>query len=221
MSYIRGFTVQCNDIIIWSILPDIPLSRCPKAHLWGRYGVSCESSKSGCCQWIAVIHCSVIFNRIIMTPDCSGKCWLLWSYCLVQSHYLNQCRLYCQCTLKNKIQWNLEENSNILIHENAFQNNACKMVSILSRTQCVNFWYCSIIFLTVPAWCWPSCLFFSRCRPGEATCSSSTSSPSTCWRWWPPDASLIGSTSHSAQWVTLGAEFCITTAVLCLGSVRF
>ena len=40
-------------------------------------------------------------------------------------------------TLGNKLQWNFNRNSNIFIHENAFENVVCEMASILSRLQCV------------------------------------------------------------------------------------
>ena len=41
-------------------------------------------------------------------------------------------------TLRNKLQWNFNRNSNIFIHENAFENVVCEMASILSRPQCDN-----------------------------------------------------------------------------------
>ena len=39
--------------------------------------------------------------------------------------------------LRNKLQWNLNRNSNIFIQENAFESVVCKTVAILSRPQCV------------------------------------------------------------------------------------
>ena len=41
-------------------------------------------------------------------------------------------------TLRNKLQWNLSQNSNIFIKENAFENVVCKLAFILSWPQCVN-----------------------------------------------------------------------------------
>ena len=38
----------------------------------------------------------------------------------------------------NKLQWNINRNSYIFIHENALENVVCEMASILSRPQCVN-----------------------------------------------------------------------------------
>ena len=41
-------------------------------------------------------------------------------------------------TLRNKLQWNLNRNSNIFIQENAFKNVVWKMAAILFRFHCVN-----------------------------------------------------------------------------------
>ena len=43
-------------------------------------------------------------------------------------------------TLRNKLQWNFNRNSNVLIQENAFENVVCEMASIVSRSQCVKRW---------------------------------------------------------------------------------
>ena len=51
------------------------------------------------------------------------------------SHYLNQWWNIVNWTLRNKLQWNINWNSYILIHENAFEI-VWKMVTILSRPQC-------------------------------------------------------------------------------------
>ena len=62
--------------------------------------------------------------------------WLgAWS---APSHYLHQGWDIVSWTLRNKLQWNFNSNSYILIEENAFENIAWKMVAILSRPQCVN-----------------------------------------------------------------------------------
>ena len=44
---------------------------------------------------------------------------------------------YLKWTRENKFQWNSNQNSNIFVQENAFENDVCEMVSILSRPQCV------------------------------------------------------------------------------------
>ena len=42
-------------------------------------------------------------------------------------------------TMRNKLQWNFNNNSHIFIQENAFENVICEMASIFSRPQCVKF----------------------------------------------------------------------------------
>ena len=41
--------------------------------------------------------------------------------------------------IRNKLQWNLNRNSNIFIEENTFEIGVWKMAAILSRPQCVNW----------------------------------------------------------------------------------
>ena len=61
--------------------------------------------------------------------------WLVaWS---APSHYLNQWWNIVNCTLRNKLQWNFNWNSNIFIQEYALEYVVCEMASILSRPQCV------------------------------------------------------------------------------------
>ena len=61
--------------------------------------------------------------------------WLV--ACSAPSHYLNQCWNIVNWTLRNKLQWTFNRNSNIFIQEIAFENVVCKMASILSRPQYV------------------------------------------------------------------------------------
>ena len=56
--------------------------------------------------------------------------------CLVPSHYLNQCWQIINQTLSSMLQWNFPWNSKVYVQEDAFKN-ICKIVSILSWTQCV------------------------------------------------------------------------------------
>ena len=57
---------------------------------------------------------------------------------MAPNHYLNQCWIIVNWTLRNKLQWNLNRNSNIFIQENAFESVVCETASNLSRSQCVN-----------------------------------------------------------------------------------
>ena len=54
------------------------------------------------------------------------------------SHYLNQWWNIVNANLRNKLQWNFNQISNILIDENAFENVVYEMVANLCRRQCVN-----------------------------------------------------------------------------------
>ena len=53
--------------------------------------------------------------------------------CSAPSHYLNQCCLIVDWTLRNKLQWNFYQNTKFFIHENALVNVLCEMAVILSR----------------------------------------------------------------------------------------
>ena len=53
------------------------------------------------------------------------------------SHFLHQCWLKVNWTIRNRIHWNTNQNSIIFIYENAFENVVWKMATILSRRQCV------------------------------------------------------------------------------------
>ena len=47
------------------------------------------------------------------------------------SHYLIQCWLIVNRTVRNKLYWNFNRNSTTFIHENAFENIVCEMADIL------------------------------------------------------------------------------------------
>ena len=51
-------------------------------------------------------------------------------------------------TLRNKLQWNVNGNSNIFIEENTFENVICKKMSLSSWPQCVNKKHVSLL-----TWC--------------------------------------------------------------------
>ena len=54
-----------------------------------------------------------------------------------QASIWNQCWNIVNWTLGNKLQWKFNQNSNIFIQENVFENVVCEMAFILSRPQCV------------------------------------------------------------------------------------
>ena len=70
-----------------------------------------------------------------VTHICVSKLSILGSD---KSHYLKQCWIMINWTLRNKLQWHFNTNSNIFIKENPFQKVVWKITSILSRPQCIN-----------------------------------------------------------------------------------
>ena len=52
---------------------------------------------------------------------------------MAPSNYLNQRSDIVNWTLRNKLQWNLNQNTKLFIHENASENIICEMLPILSR----------------------------------------------------------------------------------------
>ena len=56
--------------------------------------------------------------------------WLV--ACSAPNHYLNQCWVFVSCTLRNKLQWNFNQNTKPLNDEYASQNIVCEMAAILS-----------------------------------------------------------------------------------------
>ena len=45
---------------------------------------------------------------------------------------------YCRFDLRNKLEWNVNQNTKLFIHKNASENIVCKMAAILSRGRWVN-----------------------------------------------------------------------------------
>ena len=66
-----------------------------------------------------------------------SDCLDIW---LAPSHYLNQCWIIVNWALKNKLQWNFNQNSYIFIQEYAFENIICEMAAILSQPQEILDW---------------------------------------------------------------------------------
>ena len=86
-------------------------------------------------HWGRVTHICVGKLTIIGSDN-----WLVaWT---APSNYLNQSWDIVSWTLRNKLQWNLKQNSVVSIQENAFENGVCEMASILFRPPCVN--QCSV-----------------------------------------------------------------------------
>ena len=56
----------------------------------------------------------------------------------VPCYYLKQSWVVINWILRNTLQWNFNQNTKHFVHKTASENIVCKMVSILSRPQCVN-----------------------------------------------------------------------------------
>ena len=61
--------------------------------------------------------------------------------------YLNQCCVIVNWTLRNKLQWNFNRNTKLLIHDNAFDNIVWEMAAILSRERWVKGSHCISDFI--------------------------------------------------------------------------
>ena len=68
---------------------------------------------------------STLFQVIISWKP-TALPWLI--ACSVPSHYLNQCWLIVNWTLRNKLHRNSNKSTQLFIHENEFENVVCKMV---------------------------------------------------------------------------------------------
>ena len=96
-----------------------------------------------CKVLVIFVHCSVLTHLPLVLHLCvseSNQQWFtqwLVAYS-APSHYLNQCWVIVNWTIRNKLRWNLNRNTKLFIHENALENVVWKMVVILSRDECVN-----------------------------------------------------------------------------------
>ena len=65
----------------------------------------------------------------------SSQYWFRWWLVahLAPSHYLNLCWGIVNWTLRNKLQWNFDQNTKFIIHENASENVVCEMAAILFK----------------------------------------------------------------------------------------
>ena len=62
-------------------------------------------------------------------------CRLFVAYCI------NNCWVIANRTLRNKVQWSLNQNAKLFIHGNAYENIVCEMAAILSRKRWVKVRY--------------------------------------------------------------------------------
>ena len=67
-------------------------------------------------------------------------------------HYLNQCWNIVNSTLRNKFQWNNNQNSYIFMDENVFEEVVCEMAATLSLPQCVKGPVVSVSMSKMSSW---------------------------------------------------------------------
>ena len=64
-------------------------------------------------------------------------------------------RVIVNCTLRNKLQWNFNQNTKLFIHKNASDNIVCNMAAILSRGRWVKDFICPLVVFPSHSRMWP------------------------------------------------------------------
>ena len=121
----------------------------------------------------------------------------------------NQCLVIFNWTLRNKLQWNFDQNTKLFIHENASENIVSETVAILSRW--VNLWWliCSPWFVGRPNPANPHSL-----PPNVKHVMEWKSYRTTVWkplRWGIPDIRQPTTKAISLHWRLLGYKTCLDT----------
>ena len=135
---VKGAPLYCQSLIWTSAVSSIISLRTNCCEI--RYKILWTFGTMICCPFC---HClSVLTHSGQVTHICQWtnhywfrKCLVTW---LTPSHYLNQCWNTINCTLGNKLQWNLNRNLLIFIQKIASEKAVWKMAAILSLPQCVN-----------------------------------------------------------------------------------
>ena len=94
-----------------------------------------------CIEWYTKHLCYIFLTHLPLVPHRSiclselCKHWFrqLLVACSAPSNYLNQHWLIVNWTFRNRLQWNLNQNTKVFIHKNAFEYVVCEMAAILSR----------------------------------------------------------------------------------------
>ena len=104
------------------------------------FGISCNTSFCRL-SWMTNPMVTIFWrlNHPPLVPHIclneSGQHW--FRYWLVAysspNYYLNHWWVVVNWTLRNKLQWNFNHNTDLFIHENASENIVCEMTTILSR----------------------------------------------------------------------------------------
>ena len=115
-----------------------------KSHIQWTFGVIKYKERGQLPKFIELRMSSLILTHLPLVSRIwvseSGQHWFrkwLVAYSAPR-HYLNQCWVIVNWTLRNKRQWNFNQNEKKFIHENAPENIVCEMAAILSRER----WHC-------------------------------------------------------------------------------
>ena len=103
----------------------------------------------------------------------SGKRWFrlrLVAY-LAPYHYLNQCWVIVNWTLKNKVQWDSNQITKLFIHENASEDVICEMAAVfriwayLATTRGIQSWNCcyNVVPMKCVCFCLLCCVMYHAC----------------------------------------------------------
>ena len=148
-------TLQCNVVSHW-LSPYPEISNTPNLTSQGHCLLSDCLANATQSHHIIVIACyynaglsHVIMCHYSMVND-NGILYMvlqLWAWAEHRSYFVNSLRpsdAYMHAlvpiilTLRNKLQWNFNQNSYICIQENTLKNIVCEISDISSRPQCVN-----------------------------------------------------------------------------------
>ena len=109
--------------------------------------ISAIASHINTAPWSILSHLSLVPHICVIE---SGQHWSWWWHVAfsVPSHYLNQCLVIVHWTLRNKLQWNFNQNTKIFILENTSKNSISETAAIFSWGISVNIWGRCVIFGT-------------------------------------------------------------------------
>ena len=99
---------------VWKMAAILPRPQCVKAE-WNDY--FSREVVAMTVEAIPVLAVVVIFD----------------SLCVSSPHYLKQCWVIVNWTLRKKIPWIFSQNTKFFIHDNSFKNIVCEKAAILSR----------------------------------------------------------------------------------------
>ena len=111
--------------------------------VWKHEGGKCISMLPWAYQYCILVYAQMnylsLLTHLPLVPHVciseSSQHWFRYRFlaCSAPSHYLNQCWLIANWTLRNKLQWNFNQNIKLFIHENVSEITICDMLAILFK----------------------------------------------------------------------------------------